>query len=80
MEALTLQQLQTIVEKLIAEYGENCPVLISETVFRKGAEECIIRHMESNDIMFKKELDMSPAFIHSQFDKGIVIGYVPEIV
>lgn len=79
MGVLTLQQLQTIIEKLIAEYGENAPVLISEIVFRKGAEECIIRHMESNDIMFKKHLNMSPAFIHSQFDEGIVIGHVPEI-
>lgn len=79
MDVINLQQMKTIIEKLIAEYGETAPLLISEIVFRKGAEECVIRHMDSSDITFKKNLNMSPAFIHSQFDEGIVIGYVPEI-
>lgn len=77
-KGITLVELQGLIVKLIEEYGADAPVLISETMFVRGADVTYIRHMDMNDIKFQS-LDMSAAELKTQFEEGVVIGYVPTV-
>ncbi len=76
---MTLIELYALIQKLLEEGKEMEQVLISEQVMVGGEVTTIIRDFVPSDINFEKELDMSAALLQTQFTKGLVIGFVPQI-
>lgn len=76
---MTLIELYALIQKLLEEGREMEQVFISEQVMVGGEATTIIRDFVPSDINFEKELDMSAALLQTQFTKGLVIGYVPNI-
>lgn len=76
---MTILELYTLLQKLLEEGNETNQVLISEQVLIGGEVKTIIRDLHPSDINFEKELDMSAAFLETQFTKGLVIGFIPKV-
>jgi len=76
---MTLIELYTLIQKLLEEGKELEQILISEQVVVGGEVTTIIRDLQLSDITFEKELDMSAAFLQTQFNKGLVIGFIPQV-
>lgn len=76
---MTILELYALIQKLLEEGRELEQILISEQVMIGGEVKTIIRDLQLSDINFVKDLDMSSAFLETQFNKGLVIGFVPKI-
>jgi len=76
---MTLLELYALIQKLLEEGKETEQVLISEQVLVGGEVKTIIRDLLPSDINFEKDLDMSEVFIQTQFNQGLVIGFMPKV-
>ncbi len=76
---MTLLELYALIQKLLEEGKEMEQVLISEQVMVGEEVKTIIRDLMVSDINFEKGLDMSAAFLQTQFNKGLVIGFIPQV-
>jgi hypothetical protein len=77
-ETLTLRQLiEQLANIMEADpSNENLPVMLVENIFRKGAIQPTIRHLTSDDVKVEPNMHLTGDFVYSQFDKGVVLGFV----
>jgi hypothetical protein len=76
---LTLNQLIEILSNIAKEgHGDEAVFLSSETL-KGNTSFTAITHLSDKDISITKNLQHSSATIYSDFDKGIVIGFLPTI-
>lgn len=78
---LTSVQLLELLDEFIAKNPElkNIPLLLSEQRYNKGIQQTIIRQLEETDISPVKKLSDIDAIVRSNFDNGIVIGFIPTV-
>lgn len=78
---LTLQDLAIKITELIEADSSNkdLPVMLVENVFKKEAIQPTIRHMTDDDIKIEPNMQLTGDFVYSEFDKGLVFGFITII-
>ncbi len=76
---MTIKDLKQYIEELESKHGEDCHVFQAETFVSGNTLHTQIRDFEKSDINFHRSVSDTSGFIYSQFDQGLVIGFVPTI-
>ena len=81
MNGLTLRELVVKLSNIMEEdpSTENLPAMIVENIVKKGAIQPTIRHLKDDDIKVEPNMHLTGDFVYSQFDKGVVFGFVTII-
>lgn len=58
---------------------ESYPVMLCENMFSRGVIQPTIRHMTEEDINIEENMQLCCNHVFSQFDKGIILGFVSII-
>lgn len=79
-EYLTVADLYLLIESMLEKNPAlaEMPALLTENIVKKGKLIPTIRHLEYDDISIESDLHLSTGVIFSQFDKGLVIGYITK--
>lgn len=76
---MTIKDLKILIEELETKHGEDCHVFKSEFFISGNKVQNQISDFEKTDINFVKDVEMTAAFVYSQFNEGLVIGFVPTV-
>lgn len=76
---MTIKDLKKHIEELESKHGEDCHVFISEQFVSGNTIRVQIRDMEKTDVAFSKSVSDTAAYVYSQFNEGIVIGFIPTV-
>jgi len=81
MNGLTLRQLVVKLSNIMEEdpSTENLPIMLVENIVKKGSIQPTIRHLTQNDVKIEPNMHLTGDFVYSQFDKGVIIGFVTII-
>ncbi len=58
---------------------EMAQVMIAEQAIVNGEQVTTIRDLQKSDLQFTNNLGFTAAFLQTQFDKGLVIGFIPKV-
>lgn len=77
---LTIGDLYVFLENMLEKNPDisTMPVLLVENIFKRGAIVPTIRHLEESDINLEKDLQLVSDFVLTQFDRGLILGYVTK--
>lgn len=76
---MTIKDLKQYIEELESKHGEDCHVFKSEFFISGNRVQNQISDFEKTDINHVKDVQMTAAFVYSQFNEGLVIGFVPTV-
>lgn len=76
---MTIKDLEQYIQELKDKHGEDCHVFKSEFFISGNKVQNQISDFKKTDINFVKDVEMTAAFVYSQFNEGLVIGFVPTV-
>lgn len=77
-EFLTIGDLYLKLEQMIEKNPNiaEMPAMIVENIIKKGQIVPTVRHLENDDITLETNMHLNNGILFSQFEKGLVLGYV----
>lgn len=76
---MTIKELKQHIEELESKHGEDCHVFQAEGFMAGNTVHTQIRDFEKSDINFYRDISDTAGFPYSQFNEGVVIGFVPTV-